>query len=427
MIGKFYTQLIEPIHYVLHFNIEKSNIFSGETTISLKINEKCNLIKLFATPKLQFGKSCSVLQDKKSISFEIVREKSMDRKKKEILTDVIQLTSKDSLEPGKGDLKISFKGEVETKEIYGIYTVNGSYLTHFEPYFARNAFPSFDLFHYKTTFDLSVTIWTSFKTYISNMPIKSISEKKETTVIFERTPKMSTYLLGFCIGDYILEKEEIFESENDFPVRVYVPNSTITYASSLIMEIVLKTLKILEKDFEFPITQTNLTKLDIVIVPKLYFGGMENHGCIFISEKFAILNKKMDDSFTELIVHEIVHHCKYFFIHFKGIGNLVSCSMWIKEGLAQYYEKTVTDILLNRKSFQFSTKKEDQELPKIEKGENDCSKDYSGVFYTKCMNWIGNQYQKHGKEKFQKLIRHMIQEYQFSYIPEEYFIELFNY
>lgn len=111
------------------------------------------------------------------------------------------------------------------------------------------------------------------------------------------------------------------------------------------------------------------------------------------------------------------------------MGNLVSCSMWIKEGLAQYYEKTVTDIILNRKPFQFSTKKEDQELPKIEKkgDKDDCSKDYTGVFYTKCMNWIGNQATKHGKENFQKIIKKMVQEYQFNYIPEESFIESLNY
>lgn len=300
----------EPSHYSLHFNIEKSNTFSGMATISLKLNEKCNEIRLFASPKLQFGKSCSVLQDKKSYSFEITRNKILEGKKKEIITDVIILSSKESLEPGKGDLKISFKGEVDSKDPHGIFTAGGCYLTHFEPYFARNAFPCFDLFQYKTTFDLSVTTWTSFKSYISNMPVKSLLEKKETTVVFERTPKISTYILGFCIGDFILEKEEIFESENDFPVRVYVPNSNTTYASSLIMETVLKSLKILEKDFEFPVSQTNLKKLDVVVVPKLRHGGMENHGCIFINEKFATLNKKMDDSFTELIVHEVAHHCK---------------------------------------------------------------------------------------------------------------------
>jgi aminopeptidase N len=60
--------------------------------------------------------------------------------------------------------------------------------------------------------------------------------------------------------------------------------------------------------------------------------------------------------FKKNFLHQVCHH---------WLGNLVSTEIWIKEGLAQYFEKIIVDDMLKRKPFEFSTKK--KEVKKMKK------------------------------------------------------------
>jgi hypothetical protein len=96
--------------------------------IHIKINKSTNEIQLKADESLKLGKSCSATQNKKKISFKILREPKKD--------DLI-LKSEEDLEIGKIELKISFKGEINTKSCKAIYKQDGIIYTHFEPYFSK--------------------------------------------------------------------------------------------------------------------------------------------------------------------------------------------------------------------------------------------------------------------------------------------------
>ena len=97
--------------------------------------------------------------------------------------------------------------------------------TQFEACSARRAFPCFDEPNVKATFDVELEV-PKDQTALSNMPVKEIKPSAREgfhTVLFERTPIMSTYLLAWAIGDF--EYVEGFTKRQyngkHLPVRVY--------------------------------------------------------------------------------------------------------------------------------------------------------------------------------------------------------------
>lgn len=75
--------------------------------------------------------------------------------------------------------------------------------TQFESHFAREAFPCVDEPEAKATFDLSIKFdQTEGEIVLSNMPEVDTERRKETGLwTFDTTPRMSSYLLAFALGD----------------------------------------------------------------------------------------------------------------------------------------------------------------------------------------------------------------------------------
>ncbi|MGA8670111.1 MAG: M1 family peptidase, partial [Terracidiphilus sp.] len=111
------------------------------------------------------------------------------------------------LPAGRATLAIRYTGLLNN-ELRGFYlskTERRNYaVTQFEATDARRAFPSFDEPALKATFDVSLVVDTG-DTAISNSPISNDAPGPgdgKHTITFLTTPRMSTYLLAFLVGDF---------------------------------------------------------------------------------------------------------------------------------------------------------------------------------------------------------------------------------
>lgn len=93
-------------------------------------------------------------------------------------------------------------------------------VTQFESTDFRRCIPGFDHPAYKATFDVSMTV-PKGKTCLSNMPVENVIDSGELeTYVFQQTPKMSTYLLAFAVGDMDYVEGH---TTNGVRVRIYSP------------------------------------------------------------------------------------------------------------------------------------------------------------------------------------------------------------
>jgi tricorn protease interacting factor F2/3 len=246
--------------------------------------------------------------------------------------------------PVSGDfaVKIAYDGIINDK-LAGFY--RSSYMrgdeprpmavTQFEESSARMAFPCFDHPKYKAVFDVTMVVDAGL-TAISNGDIVRETPEGEGTkrVVFETTPKMSTYLLFFGVGDF-----EWVKDGKDPRVRAAaVPGKTDGLGMGL--DYGRKSLEFCEKYFGIPYP---MSKLDLIAVPDFAFGAMENWGAVVFRENLLLFDPEKTsqsgkERICEVIAHEIVH---------QWFGNLVSPSdwkyLWLNESFATFFANRILD------------------------------------------------------------------------------------
>ena len=243
---------------------------------------------------------------------------------------------------GELEISIDFEGLINDR-MAGFYRSRYSkdgqshYLavTQFEESDARRAFPCLDHPNKKATFDIILIVDAGLSA-ISN----TVSETEEPVdngkkrVTFRRTPRMSTYLLFFGVGDF-----EFVQSHSDGRVRAATPPGMGQYAVYG-LEFGRLALRYCEEYYRIPYP---LPKMDLIAVPDFAFGAMENWGAITFRENLLlhypdITSRAGEERICEVIAHEIAH---------QWFGNLVTPSdwryLWLNESFATFFGYGVVD------------------------------------------------------------------------------------
>ena len=242
---------------------------------------------------------------------------------------------------------ITYTGKI-TDNMTGIYpsyyTVDGVkkeiISTQFESHFAREAFPSVDEPEAKATFDLALKFdQAEGELALSNMPEIDVENRKATGVWkFETTPRMSSYLLAFAVGDM---QGITAKTKNGTLVGVYAtkahPESNLEFA----LDIAVRCIEFYEEYYgvKYPIPQSLH-----VALPDFSAGAMENWGLVTYREIYLLVDENSTalsrQTVALVVAHELAH---------QWFGNLVTMKwwddLWLNESFANMMEYVSVDAI----------------------------------------------------------------------------------
>lgn len=207
--------------------------------------------------------------------------------------------------------------------------------TQFEATDARRMFPCWDEPAFRATFELTVTVPSSWLA-VSNMPVARVERLgQKSRVHFQRTPSMPSYLVHLTAGDLAL----VSGRSGATRVGVWAVRGQEQFGA-----VALANARQILADYNdyfgvpFP-----LPKLDSIAVPGGFLGAMEDWGSISYNDQALLITSSstLDDRQEVFSVqaHEMAH---------QWHGDLVTMGwwddIWLNESFASWRAAQETDL-----------------------------------------------------------------------------------
>ncbi|OQR67760.1 puromycin-sensitive aminopeptidase-like [Tropilaelaps mercedesae] len=339
---KHFTRLeknVIPEHYKIVIKIDPESCkFDGTVEVNIKVNEPCESIVLYSLDLVVTGVELQS-GDRKIKASEVKELKNDER---------IEFVMEGTVPQGPSVLRYDFAGKLEDK-LRGLYLCRSknekgeqvnSACSHFEAADCRRAFPCWDEPAMKAVFEVTMITKKGLLALSNTMPVEEKDDEEEgwTRTTFEPTPKMSTYLVCFVVGQY--DYVEAL-SARSVRVRVYTPIAKKDQGK-FALDMAVKSLDFYEDYFKIPYP---LSKIDLIAIPDFAMGAMEHWGlitaretCILNDSAHSTTQGKIQNAMT--IAHELAH---------QWFGNLVTMEwwtyLWLSEGFARFMETVAISLL----------------------------------------------------------------------------------